>query len=86
MDTAHWWIITAQYEVKTPDVVCVMHCDYYDALKQLDLETGKDVRMKMIRQLGLFVLAANSESGSYHTSTSFQFYPDDLQLAQPWKE
>ena len=86
MDTAHWWIIAAQYEVKTPDVVFVCHCNYYDALKQLNDVVALDAEMKMVRQLGLFVLAASEESGSYHTDITFNFYPDDLSLAQPWKE
>ena len=86
MDTVHWWIIAAQYEVKTPEVVFVHHGNYYDALKHLADVVKADKKMKIVRQLGLFVLAASEESGGYHTDISFNFYPEDLQLAQPWKE
>jgi len=82
----HWWIIAAQYEVKVPEVVWIHYGDYYSALEQLNDVVAGDKKMKIVRQLGLFVLAATSESGSYHSDTSFQFYPDDLDLAQPWKK
>jgi hypothetical protein len=82
----HWFVILAQYEVKIPEVVFMCHCNYYDALGHLDDCVKADARMKMVRQLGLFVLAASEESGSYHTSLNFEFYPDELHLAQPWRK
>jgi hypothetical protein len=86
MDTEHWWIIAAQYEVKVPEVVLIHNGDYYSALEQLNDVVARDERMKIVRQLGLFVLAAKSESGSYNSYTSYKFYPGDLDLAQPWKK
>lgn len=81
------WIFVAQYDVMSDPEVLFHHTGTYkEALKTLESLEKHDNTMGVVRRIGVFLLVASSESGSYHRDINFSMYPDDLDTSRPWRD